>query len=72
MANSLIKNFFKNHKICHALLDIDFKPTDYGIEKWSLTIGSFHATVGIGFSDLFDITGNKEYLRICYGCLSLR
>jgi hypothetical protein len=71
MANSLIKNFFKNYKICHALLDINFKPTGHGIEKWSSTIGSFHAKVGIGFSDLFDITGNKEYLRICYGLCEL-
>jgi hypothetical protein len=71
MANSLIKNFFRNYKICHALLNKDFKPTGYGIGKWSSRIGSFHAKVGIGFSDLFDITGNKEYLRICYGLCEL-
>jgi len=71
MADSLIKNFFKNHKICHALLDINLNPTSYSMEKWSSTIGSFHAKVGIGYSDLFDITGNKEYLRICYGLSEL-
>ncbi len=65
LANALIKNFFKNEQIHYALLDVTLSPLKYGLEKWSTQIGSYHAKLGIGFIDLFRITGNKTYLKIC-------
>ena len=71
MVNSLIKYFFKEHKLRYALLDNNLRITNYGLEKWSSKIGSFHAKVGIGFTDLYKITGNCEYLKISYGLCEL-
>lgn len=65
LANALIKYFFKNNQIHSALLDINLSPSKYGLEKWSTRIGSYHAKLGMGFIDLYNITGNKTYLKIC-------
>lgn len=65
MGDSLIKYFFNGYNISNALLDVDLLPIDYGLEKWSTKIGSYHAKVGIGFNDLYNITRNKKYLIIC-------
>jgi hypothetical protein len=65
LANALIKYFFRNEQIHYALLDENLSPMTYGFEKWSTRIGSYHAKLGIGFFDLYSITGNQTYLRIC-------
>lgn len=65
LANALIRHFFKNDQIHYALLDVNLSPIKYGLEKWSTRIGSYHAKLGIGFIDLYSITGNKTYLKIC-------
>ena len=65
LANALIKFFFKNDQIYYALLDVNLSPLNYGLEKWSTRIGSYHAKLGIGFIDLYRITGNETYLKIC-------
>ena len=71
MADSLTKNFFKDYKLRHALLDTDLKETNYGLEKWSSKVGSFHAKVGIGFTDLYNITRDREYLKISHSLCNL-
>lgn len=65
LANALIKYFFKNDQLYYALLDANLSCLNYGLEKWSTRIGSYHAKLGIGFIDLYRITGNKTYLEIC-------
>ncbi|ALI37562.1 Glycosyl hydrolase family 76 [Candidatus Nitrosocosmicus oleophilus] len=65
LANALIKYFFKNDQLCYALLDVNLSPLNYGSEKWSTQIGSYHAKLGIGLIDLYRITGNETYLKIC-------
>lgn len=65
LANALIKYFFKNNQLYYALLDVNLSPLDYGLEKWSTRIGSYHAKLAIGFIDLYRITGNERYLKIC-------
>lgn len=65
LANALIEYFFKNDRIHHALLNVNLSPISYGLEKWSTRIGSYHAKLGIGFIDLYNVTGNKTYLKIC-------
>jgi hypothetical protein len=65
LANALIKYFFKSDQLHYALLDSTLSPLDYGLEKWSTRIGSYHAKLAIGFIDLYRITGNETYLKIC-------
>jgi hypothetical protein len=65
LANALIKYFFKNDQIRYALLDVTLTPLNYGVEKWSTRVGSYHAKLGIGFIDLYRITKNETYLKIC-------
>lgn len=65
LANTLTKNFFSNAKIQHALLDSNLSQINYGSDKWSTRIGSYHAKIAIGFIDLYNVTNNKYYLEIC-------
>ncbi len=65
IADALIDNFFNGTKMT-ALLDNQFKSSDYGQNKWSTLSGSFQAKIAIGFLKLFKITQKTIYSEVAY------
>ncbi len=65
IADALIDNFFDGIKMT-ALLDNQFKSSDYGKNKWSTMSGSFQAKIAIGFLKLFKITQKTIYKEVAY------
>ena len=76
IAEFLIKDMLKEDGLFFAVFNVSNGTRQDDPWKWSSQSGSYHAKLALGFTDLFDVTGEEKYkeivLRLCRKCITFQ
>lgn len=64
IADFLLDKMHKKDGSFYAIYNVNAKRAQESFDKWSNQSGSFHAKLGLGLVDMFDVTKNKKYLDV--------